>query len=489
MPNKLVGIAEKVLAFCIIAFSLAIIALLVVGATHAHSNVEDIELALIARDIGIFDSWIHLSITYDGRYSTNMLQSINPLVFDKVLWYKYIIVFTLALFTTATYILSATIFSSYSKLQKLLVTLIFVSGFFLLNPSLAHSLYWMGSSFVYLFSCIFFFFSLAGVIAYTKITPAGKKNSFLPLALLLFVSIGFSESFLPVYLLSSVFMVFYYLKHRKDALQYIIPVAIVMLASIIFMISTPGLGMRFQQPIESYFQQAVFKASVVNYITFLVNTVNSSAFWLVVAVAFYINLTSRSQSGLLIKTKWHLPVAILSALLIVYLMTLPFYVTKSYTGEMPLRIYIPVLFLLSFFLLYVLVPSVNFHYPLNYHLKPVLYPFLALLLLLSTYQLYNGKGPVGLLLTEYRNGELKKFDQFMTLRYSKLQVAVNSADSYKLVCLGELKDYPKSLYTYPDSEINRHNSKWHKFMEAYFKIDEVKVLGDSTLRFTRLNIY
>lgn len=489
MSDKLVRLPEKALPFFLMCFSFGIIALLLIGATHAHANAEDIELALIARDIGILNSWIHLSITYDGRYSTNMLHSINPLVFNKVLWYKHIIVFILLLLTMAVHTISITILDNFSRYKRILTTATFICGFFLLNPSLAHSLYWMGSSFVYLFSCIFFFFSLAAYMQYIKSSPTVKKTSFLPLALLLFVSVGFSELFLPVYLVGAIFMVLYFRKSKEDILSYIIPVAIVILTSVVFMVSTPGLGLRFQEPIERYLQLTVFKSSALNYLTFLANTVTTPAFWLMIAVTCYINLTSPTQSKLLVKSKRQLPLAVLGVLIALYIITLPFYLTKAYTGDMPVRIYIPVLFLLLFFLIYILIPSVTFHFHLNYFPKPVLYSLLAIILIISTYQVYNGKGPVGLLLSEYRTGKIDEFDRFMTSRYSDLQAAGNTTDSYKLVCVQKLNDYPKSLYTYPDSEIDRHQSKWHKFIEAYFKIDEVKVLGDSTLRFTRLKTY
>lgn len=487
MLNRVLAVVEKLLPFGIAAFGIAAVVLLLTGARYAHTNVEDIELALTARDVGILDSWIHLSITYDGRYSTNLLQSINPLVFDKIFWYKYTIFFNLLLLIAASYVLNTTVYKGYSKSSGFIITLTFVGVFFQLNPSLAYSLYWMGSSFVYLFSCIFFFFLSACFITYIKATEPVRKKLFVPVILLAFVSVGFSELFLPLYTISTILLPFYFLKRKKSDLPYIIPVALALGASILFMVSTPGLGLRFEKPFYSYLQSEVFKASAINYLAFIGKCVSSFSFWLLIFSTLYFSYTRQVEGSLCIKKKGRLVVAVIGMIVITYLMTLPFYLTKSYTGEIPVRVYIPVLFVQMFFLVYVLSPSVAFLYPLHIWYKPALYALVILTLAGSVYQIHTGKGSLGLLLSEYKDGKLKRFDEFMANRYSRLAASTNSSEDYKLVCVEELIDYPKSLYTHPDSEVNRHQSKWHKYMEAYFRIDEVRVWGDTTLRFVNLN--
>lgn len=59
-----------------------------IGAWHCFPNSEDISLTVEAIEKGFLGSIIGLLTTYDGRYFTNALQAVNPLVWGWFMGYQ-----------------------------------------------------------------------------------------------------------------------------------------------------------------------------------------------------------------------------------------------------------------------------------------------------------------------------------------------------------------------------------------------------------------
>jgi hypothetical protein len=482
MINTFSNITKSLLTFyLIVSFSITI--LLLIGIYYCHANVEDLELAIYSRELGVYNAWLRLLTTYDGRYSTNLMQGINPLVINNILGYKWMILVGLALLNLAIYTAIKKSFEGVKSLYVFIATLSFSVLYFQQCGSTAYALYWMGSSFVYLYPSIFLLFNIVLFIPYIK-TSVPSVLYFFPLTVMLILSIGYSELFLPLYLFLSFLIPIYVYYNYPKLLPRVIPLSIIMWLGISFMITSPGLYFRFNDSdLNNHLNRQIILSSLQNYGIEIKTLLNFPLLLLVILSAILWESSKWSFGHLF--SQINLGWVLFLFLTLPYLMSLPYFVTKYSPFEYPVRIYIPIVFVQYVIVFFFIVPILLNKYS-NLIFKSIYKLAGFLFLLLFTFQIWSGKGQVGLLLHELLDNKLCDFDTQMTQRYLKLAESRNSKSTYILVELDTLKIYPKSLYTHPDKEFNRNNTKWNKFIEGYFGIDEVKTFGDTTCRFQYL---
>lgn len=475
----------KFIVFIALAYGVYTLAWLIMGVVHSFPNVEDLELASWARDIGVARAFINLSITYDGRYATNFLQCFNPLVWNFVAAYPLIISFSLFLFIAGTF-LSLSVFFQAKWHVNFVVSLVFVSVYFSIIPGLAYALYWMGSSFVYLYGSIFFMFFFSFCYLYWREKQGWKQFIFFALSgISLFMSIGFGESYLPLYFLLFAFGLFYALLHIKYIIKFL-PLAIIALASASLMIFSPGVIMRVsEKSTAAYFQLDIFLSALQNYFIWLQRFFSCFEIYILALLIFILQWSKRIRVHQIF-SGGQLFLLSLAWLVLPFCMLLPFHLVKISTGGFTERIFIPLAFVQLFFLIIFLLPQ-SFSILCKKIKEPLLnstiFAFLFLLFLIHS----NKENNINLIEKEYNEGKLTAFKKIMSHRYELLSKNRN-AISYSFICIDDLKDYPHSLYTHPDPENNRSNSKWNKFLEAYFKIDEIKTPEDKSLKFSeRIN--
>mgnify|MGYP000907800108 CR=1 FL=1 len=470
----------------ILGTCIVIVSILVIGAFYAQPNVEDLELAILARDLGLWKAFVHLAITYDGRYSTNFLQGFNPLVLDRVQDYHLVILFSITLFGVGLFSVAKCILHNISKLQIMGLSILFGSCFFMACPSLVYCLYWMGSSFVYLYPCIFLLFSFSSILWYLRSEMHKKTFPFFVATLTLFIGIGFSELFLPFYLFFAIATPVYLKKFYPQLFKAFIPIGLVIICCVSFVLLTPGLIPRFEgKSFDSQISFGVLSNAIVNYLTATRDSLFTLPALFLTISAFWIYTTFPIESIFRLR-KIDIVLLCIGFIVLPFAMTLPFYFTKSFVSGFPTRVYIPVRFIHFLLLFWAIIPAVSKSLKtIMQRLRVSNFLLIATIFIgiLNIVSISKGEGSIGLLVKEYRTGELSHFNQFMSQRYELLAQKGKEEKKYSFVCVEELTNYPLSLYTHPDLESNRNQSKWNKYIEAYFRIDEVKTPNDTSLRF------
>jgi hypothetical protein len=175
-------------------------------------------------------------------------------------------------------------------------------------------------------------------------------------------------------------------------------------------------------------------------------------------------------------------------------MSWPFFIAFPTTNEIPERIYIPIVFLQITFLFFILMPFVWHKIHLHLKLKNQLLfssfknvTFVSSIFFVFFFTFIQNQGSVGLLISEINSGQIFAYHKFIENRYKILINAMNSSDKYKIVCVDMISDFPESFFCDQDIENDRTNSKWNRYYEAYFKIDELRVFGDNHNKF--INFY
>lgn len=466
--------------------SLCLSSLLLWGIYYSQTNVEDLELALLSRELGLWDAWMRLSISYDGRYLTNLLQGLNPLVFNNVFGYKWMILGAYTFFIISIFLLIRVSFNGLNWYITLVGTLGFSVLYFQNCGSLAYALYWMGSSFVYLYPSILFLLIVAFFVRYLS-CPKPSLLFFIPLAAFLFLGIGCSELYLPLYLSLSFLVPVFFRFHFPELVSRVIPLSLVAIMGIWFMVSAPGLGFRFEEnDLGEHLNFPVILSSLKNYgkeLGFLFNIPVLLLMLLSGSLVKCSNVTLGSSFK-----QFPLGYSFVIFFLLPYLMTLPYFITKASTFEYPVRVYIPVIFIQYFFIFFILVPTIVVKYPNKLQLisrvQWLSIPLSGMILI----QVWCGYGQIGLLFNELCSGSMERFDNQLTKRYTLLEESRASSEENFMICTDTLQIYPRSLYTHPDPEFHRDSTKWHKFIEGYFEIREVRTYGDTVGRFSKIKL-
>lgn len=123
------------------AFSLSTIALVIYVSFFSWPNVEDLEHSIVSRETNLIQYVLNRAITHDGRYSTNFFHSINPLAYNQVPSYKYMVLSTIILFCTATFMVVNDLMAKAKLGYKVAVSVFFVAFIFVSSPSLYFSIY------------------------------------------------------------------------------------------------------------------------------------------------------------------------------------------------------------------------------------------------------------------------------------------------------------------------------------------------------------
>jgi len=241
-----------------------------IGAYFCHPNAEDFSLCVIPRDQGILYSIINLLTTYDGRYFTNLLHAINPLAFNWLAGYKLMPIVGILLLLLAVWFFLETLFHSPSSKFLLLFSLLFTCIHFALAPSLPHDLYWMVSSFVYIYPWTF---TLLWIGAYIRYVYAKNHRAellwFCVTAIALICCIGMNEMFLVTNSVLLLVLLIWSWHSGQREFKHTLPLAIIGVSCILFFVTCPGISFRISQNVpegKSFVNRNNLVQSVSDYI-------------------------------------------------------------------------------------------------------------------------------------------------------------------------------------------------------------------------------
>lgn len=459
--------------------------ILCVGAYYCNPNSEDYSLSQTPRDMGINQAVTNLLITYDGRYFTNILHSINPLAFYWVGGYKFMPVVGIILFVAAFFFVSKPVVSN-NGFALLLFIAVISCLYFQLTTSLPHLVYWMVSSFVYLWPWSFTFLFIGCLYRYELSQSNITKFIWGTLSMAtLICAIGMNEMFLPLHTII-LFGMFLRSWLFKKNLPEIMPVILTGVICLFFFVTSPGISVRAaDNRMKGYFYLYPPRVleSLVHYLLFTVRLFTNPIL-IVSALAVAPLLLNLVPNHNFFRLKNSL-VGILTLLSVSYLMLLPFYLTMQTEPGVPQRIYstITLLHILAFIWFasaVVAKNSGNSTTNSNVFQSEIVSLALSVCFIVLLFTTPNKFKDI---ITEWRSNVLYKFDTQMQCRFAQIEEARKAKTCYKTVVFAKIETYPTSNYITPDLPINRAEPYWNEAWEAYFNIDEIKLSGDSVSKF------
>lgn len=466
----------------VVVLSLFTLLTVLYAALFSWPNVEDLELSIAARETSLWRSVLNMSVTYDGRYATNLLHAANPLVYNKVGWYKYMVIATLLMFLLSAYVAVGHVFERAKTTDRVVITLIFTASILLSTPSLFFSIYSVCSSYAYFYPCIFVLLAFVSVQLYLKATKK-KFALFLLSTLLIFISAGFNEVFLPFFVILSLAVPWFLRRHDKDRFHHSLPISLITLGFVLFFITTPSAFQKMDGKV-SFGDLTFIQNSLTVYLDVIIKYLASPIMLCMFLSSYF--LISYHNRGI---GSWEL--ISLSLTVLPYTMTLPFFLAYPTTESITERIYIPVLFIQYAVLFFFLFPAL-WKWLLgrgwirtsgtDFKIMSLSVSCVATFIGISVYS--GNYGSMGTLISELKSGKIHDYNDRMSRNYEKLLRAADSNTKYELVCVEETISYPESIFSDQDVENNRRNSKWNRFNEAYFKVDEIRVLGPNVNKFT-----
>lgn len=281
--------------------------------------------------------------------------------------------------------------------------------------------------------------------------------------------------------MGAIFLWYYLWKSNSFYLRPLTPIIIACISFTLFFISSPGVGNRAENEFDLTFLISAFKSFLEGMNIYLISPYTVLLF--VICGLFY----SKHRFNFF---KGHEVLFTILAFVLSYLMILPFYFAFPTLGLTP-RIFIPVSFLQSFVLFFILFPKV-WELLIAKSKKRVQLKLLSITLsviyigMISNKILNKNEGVVGVLYSEIRNGKIYEFNEFMHKRYFLLLTAMKEDKKFKIVYLEKLEYFPSTLFSDQDKQDDRRDSKWNWFLEAYFKVDEIRVYENNINKFANI---
>jgi len=180
---------DKFLIFLLILFLIPLLYL----CFYIHPSADDFVYGSWYKNVNhtsFFEYHRQNYLTWNGRYFSTLLLSINPLVFKCLTGYKLIPLFLISFFYFGFFLMLSQIFKQLGKKTIHIIALLILLIYLNLVPSLPETLYWMSASMTYFMAWGLTFYWFYFLISYYK--KPSFKNSIMPLILMICI-IGTNE--------------------------------------------------------------------------------------------------------------------------------------------------------------------------------------------------------------------------------------------------------------------------------------------------------
>lgn len=468
---------EKVLnvlsIITITLFSLLILVPLIYLSFYTNPNAEDFSLSISPKHVSVFYYMRGFYLGFDGRYSTNFLFYFNPLSFNLIGAYKLMPLFFISSFFFSVYFLLVQIFRTLfvkkvETYKTILLAIFLISIFFNRVYSLPHILYWEASAFVFFLPLVFYNFFLCFFISLLKAQTLPRKQVFFfASALFLFLGIGLNEMCLPLYHLSFIIMLGWFLFNKKSIPYSVTSLYIILIFSTVLFVSAPGILSRSQgfshERYEIFFIDYLVHFTTHHFVFF-----KSSLFSIFAMLLFSKLLIQNNLSKLDFTKKFYLLFAI-TLVMCVLIISLTYYIPMGHDSFFPKRIFN--------FLLWIIILGFATIFPIRISsdgFKGYLMFFIGLFLICSMTlnKEYNFSRAVCLIQT----GEHIKFNNEYQKRFKILQERKDS--NVQELCLDSFRHQNTFNWYYPDIKNDRQEEYWNQAYENYFNIPRILLEGD-----------
>lgn len=484
------GSGKSRLNLLLLAAILYGIIVLGIGSYYCWPNIEALSLAGEAKAIGVFNSAESLLKNYDGRFFTNILHGINPLVIGNIYGYKIMPFLAFFLFTYSFYFLIETIYElEKNKTEAVILAFFFAIIHFALSPELVNELFNMIGSFVYLYGFCFWMLWVGGVLRFSYATkPLWKHFYFFFICIFLICSTGTSEQILVLNFISIFSFLIYYILRSKEGFIRFIPVFLIGISSILFFISCPGIRVRINDfSSETDYNHTLLDSiqlGISHYIIFIKQLFTDSyALFLPCILFVSTKFQLRSNFKEFIQSiKPKLLYLLPSILIIPFFLTLPYYLPAGNMEIIPYRIYNTVISTTQVFLL-ITLSFITCFFTLKIHYRSLQY-FLLVWLLFSLFMGHNNYKKI---IKEYSSGKYDVLNDVMLKNFNELHKAQQSKTHWKSAFIEPFYDKQLTIYYPVILKENREDSHWNFAIERYFMLNEVGLKNDTINKKVLLN--
>lgn len=451
---------------------------LVLGAWYAPPNAEDFALSVAPKEVGKLNSVIQLLVYFDSRYTTNILHAVNPLVFNCYHSFYLITCFTLFLFIAAFYFFIGGLAPGIKHTNRLLMAAAAIVTFYAHIPSLPFGLYYMASTFTYIYPAILW---LVWVGCWLRIYYNDERRfyiySIVGLVTLLF-SFGCSELFVVINLFTLAGIFFTTFGKGKtvfwNALPFFLTGAIAMLLILNFPSRKIVAEKLYGELAERYPGSNFLVASIGMYGRhFIKFFIQPSQLFILFIYTYWVaevnapkKLLPRSAAFLTLLT-----------LFFSYVLCWAYFVPRGSSVEDPVYVFNVALFVAFCGFVFV-IPIGLFGIEVWHHVRNYLPLIMAALLFAvvvmdSNYTSIRADCSSGLL--QAARNRQNKF-------YNAVDSVKQPGQHKKVVYFELMKQLPQSVSLPGDLLPNRQSEDWNLAYELYFDIDEVRLEGDTIFK-------
>ena len=435
-------------------------------AFYCHPSADDFAYAWSSKQIGLLASCERDYLNWNGRYFSNVLVFLNPISFNQFKLYQLVPLLLIFGTFTAVYLFLDELFQTLLiRVQKWMLSLLFLLLFLVQMPQLAQGIYWYTGAITYQSAAILLLFYLRLFIRYTKAKffYSAWMHLFL-MGLLLICIVGCNEVGM-LYLLF--FHLILFLKSKGKGMKGL---SILILLASLFVFFSPGnagRGAHFQNAHQFWHS---FGYSVLQTLRFFFTWVSSYPFFL--SSLLFLPFAGYLLTKEPIK-KWNFNIKPIESFVIlvtlIFLAVFPAYWGMGILGQHRTLNFACFFFCLFwFFNLFLWIRKLA-HHPTIARLNQfvVKYKMGIFALLVISFFL---RGNLLLVSQDILQGKASGYDREMEIRYAKIKDC--SANKEQSCVVDSLHYKPESIFNF---DISNDENYWiNKGEAAYFGLSKIK---------------
>lgn len=133
-----------------------------------HPIADDFTYSIKGKNYGILEVLKYEYLHWNGRYSSNLFVILNPIVFNSLIGYKLVPVFSIILTIFSFYFFFCSITAFFTKAQKLSYSLFLTLLYIYQMPVISEGIYWFTGFVTYHLGNILFLLFIALIFKYLK---------------------------------------------------------------------------------------------------------------------------------------------------------------------------------------------------------------------------------------------------------------------------------------------------------------------------------
>lgn len=480
MKQRPIVYAYWLLMASIIAYGVYYLSL---GAVMSEPNAEDYALSIEPRDLGLIPSVVNLLVYFDSRYTANLLHGLNVLVLNRYDLFWIMPMSCLVGLWLSSYFLLGSWWPHQGNRVRLAVgAALMVMAYYAICPSLPFGLYYMASTFTYIFPCMFW---MLWVGCLWRSMEEEKYTSIYSLVGLsaLVLSFGSSELFIVINALTLASFMAYALLKNWRLLYAIFPYGLVAIGCLLFILNCPSNKFTNEriwgELNERYAGTHFILVSMLYFIKWTFKTFFSfTSFSFFICFIALLHATKSKPLNALTTKQTLLFYGIIQLLL--YLISWVYFIPRGSTNDHPVYI-LNVLIFFNLLATYLLLAPL--------FLKSKLFKLLSernhkmiigLCLCLVFLALENNN--FALINREYTSGVLSDVKKKQAAFYKQVDSVKQFHLHPTIVYFQNPTVPPQSNYHGPDVMPNREAADWNYAYEKYFGVDEVRLMGDTLFK-------